>query len=274
MAPYLTQDIVRMIEQSEIDYMTDRMHAIQEKAGNPEGVEVKRFGHAVAFYSEKMPWPMFNTIKGVCTDDIDCIDDMIDYYSARSRKAQFEIVPSQVDNKLLQALSKRGFHQSGFHTSMYGQADDTPDDKDNGVHIKQLTEADFTDYAVIHCRSTGLPDDGIPHVADNNRILYRRPGWKYFMALIDESPAAVGVMYSNRSIASFTFAGTLPTYRNKGCQQALLRRRIREAAADGCDYVVSQAGFLTQSHRNMEKVGMRIGYVRTTWTKSDFQSYI
>ena len=59
-----------------------------------------------------------------------------------------------------------------------------PDWRDSGINIKEISEEEFMTYALIHCRSTGLPDDGIPYVADNNQVLYARPGWRFFMALI------------------------------------------------------------------------------------------
>ncbi|MNJ58778.1 hypothetical protein D3C77_544310 [compost metagenome] len=59
MSHTLTQDKVELIEKSELNYMLDRMKTIQERPGNPEGVET-------------MPWPAFNTVKGinVCNDSL------------------------------------------------------------------------------------------------------------------------------------------------------------------------------------------------------------
>jgi len=110
----LSKDQVILIEQSEIDYMVDRMRAIQERQGNPEGVEMKSFGKAVALYSRTMPWPTFNTVKGLSSDDVDSIDGILDFYKSRGRKPQFEIVPSRVDSEMLKKLTERGFYQSGF----------------------------------------------------------------------------------------------------------------------------------------------------------------
>ncbi|MGG4554566.1 GNAT family N-acetyltransferase [Paenibacillus humicus] len=263
----LTQDKVELIEKSESDYMLDRMKAIQESPGNPEGVEIKHFGSAIALYSETMPWPAFNTVKGISADDFELLDDIIDFYRSRKRKVQFEIVPSRVNQGLLQGLAQRGLYQSGFHTSLYYPIEDNSKIELSDIYIKEITEEEFQIYAAIHCRSTGLSDDGIPHVARNNQILHGRPGWKFFLAMKDNIPSAKGVMHINHKVASLTFAGTLPEFRNSGLHNALIRRRIYEASMSNCSIVVGQAGYLTQSHRNMESVGMKIGYVRTTWTE-------
>ncbi|MDO3412479.1 GNAT family N-acetyltransferase [Saccharibacillus sp. CPCC 101409] len=166
---------IKTVEQSEIDYMTDRMLAIQGRAGNPEGVEIATFGGATAFYSRTMPWPSFNTVKG-------------------------------------------------------------------------------------------LTDAGILHVQSNNEVLHGRPGWTFFLAELDGTPAAAAVMFERNRIASLTFAATLPEFRGRGLHLALLNRRIAEASARGCELIVGQCAFSSQSHRNMEHAGMKLAYIRTAWT--------
>lgn len=262
-----TEQIIREIESSEMDFMYDRMFAIQNRQNNPEGIEIKQFGNSLCLYSRTMHWAAFNTAKGITKSDLEFIDLIIDFYRARDRKVQLEIVPSSVDQNLLKALSDRGFYQSGFHTSLYIEPIDFEEDYPVNIKIRELQEDQFHLYATIHCKGTGLSDDGIPYVAENNKVLYNRLGWKFFIAYIDEQPAAAGVMYSKNGIASLTFAATLPEFRNRGLQQMLLRRRIIEAKKMVCRLAVSQCSFLSQSHRNMERVGMKIGYVRTTWTE-------
>ena len=265
-----TEWLINEIEQSEIIYMWDRMLAIQQKPGNPEAVELARIGEAACYFSAGMPWPTFNTIKGCRRADIDRIEDMMKFFTDRGGKPQFEIVPGMVDAPLLMRLSERGMYPFGHHTSMYyGIEPKAYEEKwvdEQRIRVAELQEDDFEMYATIHCKGTGLPDSGIPHVAMNNRILYHRPGWKFYVAYVDQQPAAAGVMHMHNSIASFTFAATLPEYRRLGLQSLLLKHRIAEAAKHGCRLAVSQCAFLSPSHRNMERVGMKMGYVRTTWT--------
>lgn len=258
--------LIQQIVSSENDYMYDRMLAIQRRPGNPEGVELRRFGNALCIYSRTMPWPSFNTVKGLTAADVEFIDPILEFYQSRGRAPQFELVPSLVDQNILARLAERGFFQSGFHTSLYLSELQTPHiDEMDGITVKELQEDEFMTYAMIHCRGTGLSDDGIPYVAENNKALYGRPGWNFYLAYVKEEPAAAGAMYIKDGIASFTFAASLPQFRNRGLQQRLLHRRIAEASRQGCKLAVGQCAFLSQSHRNMERAGMKIGYVRTNW---------
>lgn len=264
-----SEELIHRIQHSETDYMQDRMKAIEGRPGNPEGVEIEQFGQALCLYSRTMPWLSFNTVKGIQSEDSIHLDAIIDFYKSRDRKFQFEIVPAMVNQDLLSSLAARGFYQSAFHNSMYMNPQELKDMPDAGIVIKTIDKDEFEDYARIHCLGTGLPDQGIPSVALNNRVLHSRPGWSFYMAYAGEQPAAAGVMYMNHSNASLTFAATLPKFRRQGLQQELLRRRIWDAKQAGCSLVVGQCAFLSQSHRNMETVGMKLGYVRTTWTERE-----
>ncbi len=258
-------------ERSEIDYMLDRMEAIRERPGNPEGVEIARIGGAICFYSKTMPWATFNTVKGLRSGDADALADIVDFYRTRGRKPQFELVPGLADQNLMKRLDELGFYQSGFHTSMAitaGNSDAVPyGPAADKLEVRPLREDEFELYATVHCRGTGLPDSGIAPVAANNRVLHGRPGWRFYVALWEGRPAGVGVSYAGKGAASLTFAATLPEWRGRGIQSALLRRRIEDAFAEGCGLVVGQCAFRSQSHRNMERAGMRIGYVRASWNE-------
>lgn len=262
-----SESLILDIESSEMEYMSDRMLAMKERDGNPEGVEIERFGNAVCLYSKNMPWTSFNTVKGIRSSDIPYLDDMIRFYQTKGRKFQIEVVPSLIDQELLKALSQKGLYHSGFHTSMYMELEFGIPVEDHDIEILPIERNEFEKYAAVHCMGTGLPQQGIPPVARNNEVLYDRPGWTFYMAYVEHDPAAVGVMYLKNGIASLTFAATLPDHRRKGLQQALLRTRLAKAMEENCRLAVSQCSFLSQSHRNMERVGMKLGYVRTTWTE-------
>ncbi len=260
-------ELITEIETAEIDFMSDRMNAIQERPGNPEGIEIARFGSAACYYSRTMAWPAFNTVKGITSESLPYLEQIIEFYRARNRKAQFEIIPARSDQKLLMQLSKFGFYQSGFHSSLVAAPSALPEQPSGVLNIREVQEDKFDLYATIHCRATGLPDSGIPHVAQNNKALHNRPGWTFYMAYVNGAPAAAGVCYIKHGRASLTFAATLPEYRKQGLQKALLQKRMEHAALSGCRLVVGQCAFLSQSHRNMERAGMKLGYVRATWSE-------
>ncbi|WP_238192066.1 GNAT family N-acetyltransferase [Paenibacillus sp. L3-i20] len=261
----MVSDIADKLELSEITFQTDRMTAIEQLVGNPHGIEIVKFGRAVAFYSRMMPWPVFNNVKGWL--EAKYVDDIITFYEERKRSFEFQITPFYTKPDVMSKLARSGYHQSGFHSTMYTEAVETTEALESDLHIRELREDEFMDYAAIHCIGNGLSQDSITYVAANNQIMFNRPGWKYFIAFIGDQPAATAVMYVKDRIASFTFAATLPQFRNLGLHSGLLRRRIHAAYMEGCQLVVAQCAYRSISQSNMERAGMRIGYTRATWTK-------
>jgi GNAT superfamily N-acetyltransferase len=57
----------------------------------------------------------------------------------------------------------------------------------------------------------------------------------------------------------------VPDYRGRGCQAALLRRRIDDAAAAGCELVASQLPFGSGAQRNVERAGLRVACTKAIW---------
>lgn len=261
------------LEQSEMEYMIDRMRAMKERPGNPMGIEIQYFGEAVAFYSKEMPWPQFNTVKGLGSAEESYLPEIISFYRSRNRNPHIEITPLRSEPTLFRSLARQGFFQSSFHASLYMECNTkitspfkkASNDKEI-VQIIEINSNQFDDYATVHCLGTGLPISGIQPIADNNRILHGRNGWKYYVAYDNNDPVGAAAAYIQGHTASLTFAATLPEYRNRGIQRLLIERRKRDAVLEGCDLIVGQASYLSSSFRNMQRAGFQLGYTRSTWS--------
>ena len=68
-------------------------------------------------------------------------------------------------------------------------------------------------------------------------------------------------------IGYFADAATHPDFRSRGLQGALLRHRASVAAQAGAGLIYSQAAFGSTSHRNMQRVGLRVLHSRAIWTR-------
>ena len=85
-------------------------------------------------------------------------------------------------------------------------------------------------------------------------------------ARIDGRPAGAATLYVHDRVGYLADAATDPSFRRRGIQVALLRRRIHDARGFGADLVFSGAEPFSSSHRNMERVGMRLQFTRAKWT--------
>ena len=101
----------------------------------------------------------------------------------------------------------------------------------------------------------------------NVREWLGRPGWSLYLARVDGRPAAAATLFMHEKTGYCADAATDPGFRGRGLHRALLAQRIAAAAAAGADFVCGGANFLSASHRNMERAGMRVQFVRALWTK-------
>ncbi|WP_433303550.1 GNAT family N-acetyltransferase [Actinoplanes sp. CA-030573] len=63
-------------------------------------------------------------------------------------------------------------------------------------------------------------------------------------------------------VAQFIGAATLPAFRRRGVQTALLAARLADARAAGCDLAVVTTGPGTRSQRNVQRAGFQLLYTR------------
>jgi GNAT superfamily N-acetyltransferase len=86
-----------------------------------------------------------------------------------------------------------------------------------------------------------------------------------FLAEIDGTPGAAGVLSIHEGVALFGGSATVPELRRRGLQAALLHERMRYAHNHGCDLAMMAALPGSNSQRNAERKGFQIAYTRTKW---------
>jgi GNAT superfamily N-acetyltransferase len=85
----------------------------------------------------------------------------------------------------------------------------------------------------------------------------------FFLAFVDGAPAGGGVVSAYKGVGGLFGASTLPAFRRRGVQAALLNARLAWARDHECDLVASIAQLGSASHRNIERIGFRVAYTRT-----------
>jgi hypothetical protein len=100
-----------------------------------------------------------------------------------------------------------------------------------------------------------------------------RPRWNHYMAFEGVTPIATGAMYLTGDAAWFGFAATDAGHRKRGAQQALVVRRLKDAANAGCTWVSVETAEDTvtrdaPSFRNLRRLGFEVAYRRPNylWT--------
>ena len=100
------------------------------------------------------------------------------------------------------------------------------------------------------------------------RIVGATEKLRAFLAWIDGVAVAAGALAIHDGVALLAGAATLPQWRGRGAQRALLEHRLAVAAEAGCDLATMGASPGSASQRNAERHGFRIAYTRIKWGRT------
>lgn len=92
-------------------------------------------------------------------------------------------------------------------------------------------------------------------------------GWYHYLVRFDGEPGSASVLYITGGVAQLFVATTMPAYRGRGAQQALIQRRLADAQAAGCDLATSQTVIDNASPRNMARHGFEQLHLRWIYGK-------
>ncbi len=266
----LTKTDMEIVEQSEIDTLVDRLMRVRSMNDNAMGVELKRFGNAVAFSVKNIPGPSFNTVKGVSGENLGNLDEIVEFYTNRGISARFEVTPGNASRDLFRKLSTMGFFQSGFHTALYRPLSTEEPQvavADNNIQIEEICLANFDIFGELYTKGFGMPVAFKDYVTANNKVLAESDNWTFYLARVDGEPAGIAVLFRKNGVATLAASATVPDFRNKGVQTALIQKRIQRALEEGCRYLVGQAAFGSVSQKNMERAGLKVAYTNAIWEK-------
>jgi GNAT superfamily N-acetyltransferase len=88
-----------------------------------------------------------------------------------------------------------------------------------------------------------------------------------YCAWLDDQLAAVATLRIDGGLAQLCGAATLPAFRRRGIQAALLQRRIHDGAQAGCDLAVVTTQPGSKSQQNVSRQGFALLYARAILLK-------
>ncbi|MBS1679425.1 MAG: hypothetical protein JST08_18785 [Actinobacteria bacterium] len=96
------------------------------------------------------------------------------------------------------------------------------------------------------------------------------PDWRCYLAIVDGEPRACAAMLLDGEVAELGIAATLEGGRRRGCQPALLARRIEDAAAAGVRTLFVETGARvpgrpSTSYGNILRAGFEEAYLLSGW---------
>ena len=257
--------LVRRIERAECDLL----RACTEVAdGHSGGTHLMDVGGGLASYA--FPDAPMNKVSGLgfaalSPEELDTIEAM---YQSVGCPVQIEL-STHADPSIAPLLTGRGYALVGFE-NVYAQAlPASVEEPSSSIEIVSTTDegtwSDVLVRAFLQTDGQGVashesfPEDSMRHAM---RVMGSVPRFRKYLALIDGEVVGAGSLRITDGIAHLCGAATLPAFRRRGVQTALLTARLADAHREGCDLAVMVTMPGSKSHENACRRGFQLLYPR------------
>jgi GNAT superfamily N-acetyltransferase len=169
-------------------------------------------------------------------------------------------------------LASRGYEQGPMMRRYLRTVDESVDGSGAKADVRELSAAETEGMSLIFAAALDLSDLAtVPLLG-----LPELEGWHCYTAYLDEREVACGSLLLRGRIAVLGLDATLADARGRGCQTALIARRLRVAAAAGCEIALAAACDIPAERaaaaRNLQRAGFveagrSIGWRRPLPTK-------
>lgn len=265
MAKY-AKDLMLDFETPEMAAWHDFFNAASRESISNSGLQATDLDGAVATRVAHADVLAFNRVIGIglhgpATDQH--VEQLIRFYSEAGVPRFFvQLSPAAHPAHLERRLNERGFQHYNNWVKLYRDTSPPPS-AHTDLTVRQIDESGALAFGTIAAQCFGLPEATRSWIGE----VVGRPGWQHYLAFDRQQPVATGALFVSGDQAWLDFAATLPEYRGRGAQAALLARRIVDAAQLGCRWLVVETAEETPqrgapSFRNMLRFGFRQAYVR------------
>jgi hypothetical protein len=238
-------------------------------AENPFGVAVEKFGQAVAV---RYRHESFRNQSRLFNPDLvgeAMWEDVIRFFRSADAPMHVALTPFNFRPGIARKLVEASFHPTSFGVMLYGLAETSLESLPRNMVIREIGKDDSPDaFLDLYLEATGVNHARRELIRRHERSEMRVAGMRCYVAEVNGVAAAVASMLVRDRGALLVAAATGPKYKKAGCLQALLDRRLRDAADAGCDVVFSNTAPGSSAQSNHERAGLRILYTAITWVDS------
>lgn len=270
---FASQDLAARIERAECGLLQDSVRAVAELRPERGATTLPLAGGVASYSGDGSP---LNKVAGLGfggalrEGDLEAVER---FYRDRGSPVQVEL-SSLADPDIAPLLTRRGYRLMAFENvlgrDLHTEAHVSRSGADSIV-VETTSDASFELWLDTLVTGFMQPDgDGAPaHESFMREALEEiigdmasAPGLTRYLASHQGVPAGAASARVQDTIAQLTGASTLPAHRRRGVQNALLSRRLTDAAQAGCEVaiVTTQPGSLSQ--KNAQRNGFELLYTR------------
>jgi len=193
------------------------------------------------------------------------MDRLEAFFRERSAPVFHEVSP-MADPSLVALLTGRGYRPIELTSVMYLPLSERAPASQVGVPVRIVGPSEHEVWART-CAAGWADQVQFGDLTELMTVVASRENAVDFLAEVDGEPAAAAVLAIHEGVALLGGASTIPRFRRRGAQQALMDSRIDYAAHSGCDLAMISAGPPGGgSERNAARQGFRTAYTRIKWS--------
>jgi GNAT superfamily N-acetyltransferase len=263
----------RTLDRAEQRFWRDIWESVPAEVAGEHGVELRSFGPVQATVAKALAGVrMMNLVLGATESGAVAdghLDAAIEWVDSRGAEGCVPVNPGQPETESVRRrLTADGFSAANAWMKFARDAHPPRFAAPKDVEVVEVEDPAQEPFGMIAATGFGLPAWAAAFFAN----LPGRPGWRCYVARVDGETQACAAMLVQGTVAEFGIAATLEPARGRGCQRALLRRRILDAAAGGCRTLFVETGERvpdrpSASYKNILRAGFEEAYLRPNWTR-------
>lgn len=245
---------------AELDYLA--------AAADYPGTSFRRFGRVAATRLPALPDAApYNKARGISLHDSHRLENITTFYAETGQQPRLEVWAGDDNPELRALLGAKGLAPAAEAVTLHARPRAVLPALPPGVQVREVGRNDGG------CDEGGYMDvllRGYEKALSScaARDVFSRehgtPGLRRYLATVDGRPAAAAALFTSGSLSLFAGAATLPAFRRRGCQSALIHRRLSDAAA-ASDLTVVTAAVGSASSANLRNHGFELTHLRTLW---------
>ncbi|HEY7442158.1 MAG TPA: GNAT family N-acetyltransferase [Vicinamibacterales bacterium] len=269
---FVSTELAARIDHAEARLSASLGHAARARGANGD-VFVDDIGGGVAVYTG--PSSPMNKMIGIGFDGqvpVEALQAVEEKFKRRRAPLQAE-VSTLADPDVASNLARRGYVLQGFE-NVLGRVvarRDAEGEREGVIKIAPMDETDAAEWLDVAITGFMSPDQqgvqGEPLPPRETleaalRGFSEAVGFRRYFARIGEQVAGVATVRFDGGLAQLCGAATLPMFRRRGVQTALLRRRLADACEAGCELALLTTSPGSKSQENGHRQGFELLYSR------------
>lgn len=258
------------LDRAERRFWRDVWDSVPVEVAADHGIDLREFGQLQATVVRDLPETgMLNLVLGAADNGTADLPRALAWTDEHGASPYVPVTPGLPSSAAAEAwLRGKGFEPAYAWMKFVRDAHPPRFPAPDGVEVTELTASDQEPFGTIAAVGFGLPAWGAEFFAH----LPGREGWRCYVARIEGKAQACAAMLAEDGHAEFGIAATLEEARGRGCQTALLHRRIGDAAEAGCHTLFVETGERvpgrpSASYRNILRAGFEEAYLRPNWQR-------